>query len=97
MRFLLDASADFRLLAYLTDLGHNVATIAHDHPQTLDDVEILAIALADQRVLITNDRDFGELIFRRRLPHAGGYLFPSRKDGPSNQDLRPAACAHRLR
>lgn len=25
--------------------------------------------------LITNDRDFGELIFRRRLPHAGVIYF----------------------
>jgi predicted nuclease of predicted toxin-antitoxin system len=36
---------------------------------------VLAIATAEQRVLLTNDKDFGELIFRRRLPHAGVILF----------------------
>ena len=75
MRFLLDASADFRLLSYLTGLGHNVATVAHDHPQTLSDIEVLAVARAEQRVLITNDRDYGELIVRRGLPHAGVIYF----------------------
>ncbi len=75
MRFLLDASADFRLFAFLTDLGHDVATIAKDHPQNLSDADVLAVAVAEQRILITNDRDFGELIFRRRLPHAGVIYF----------------------
>ncbi len=39
------------------------------------DREVLAIAQREQRILITNDRDFGELIFRQRLPHAGVILF----------------------
>jgi hypothetical protein len=36
---------------------------------------VLAIAVAEARILITNDRDFGELIFRQRLAHAGVILF----------------------
>ena len=75
MRILLHASADFRLLGYLTGLGHDVATIAGDYPRSLEDEEVLATAYRDQRVLITNDRDFGELIFRRKLPHAGVIYF----------------------
>ncbi len=41
----------------------------------MTDLEVLQAAMDEQRVLITNDRDFGELIFRRRLPHAGVIIF----------------------
>ena len=75
IRFLLDESVDFPLGRYLSALGHDVTAIAHDYPQALKDQDVLAIAQAEQRVLITNDTDFGELIFRRRLPHAGVILF----------------------
>ncbi len=37
------------------------------------------MAHQEQRVLITNDKDFGELIFRQRLPHAGVILFRLKK------------------
>lgn len=33
--------------------------------------EVLATAYREQRILITDDRDFGELVFRLRQPHAG--------------------------
>lgn len=32
---------------------------------------MLTIAQQEQRILITEDRDFGELVFRRRRPHTG--------------------------
>ncbi|HEX8228055.1 MAG TPA: DUF5615 family PIN-like protein [Chloroflexia bacterium] len=75
MKFLLDESADFPLGTYLTNLGHDVKAIAYDYPQALRDREVLAIAHQEERILITNDTDFGELIFRRRLSHAGVVLF----------------------
>ncbi len=75
MKFLLDESADFPLLNFLKGLGHDVTAIAHDYPHALKDREVLAIAHREQRILITNDRDFGELIFRQQLPHAGVILF----------------------
>ena len=31
--------------------------------------KLLALALQEQRILITEDKDFGELVFVRRLPH----------------------------
>jgi len=75
MKFLLDESADFPLASYLKEIGHDVTAIAHDYPQALKDHEVLDIAYREQRILITNDRDFGELIFRRKLPHTGVILF----------------------
>ena len=31
--------------------------------------ELLTLALEEQRILVTEDKDFGELVFVRRLPH----------------------------
>jgi predicted nuclease of predicted toxin-antitoxin system len=36
---------------------------------------VLATAHQEQQILITNDKDFGELVFRHRQPHAGVILF----------------------
>lgn len=71
MRFLLDESADFPLADVLSQLGHDVKAIARDYPNALKDEVVLAIANEDERIHITNDHDFGELIFRRQLSHAG--------------------------
>lgn len=75
MRFLLDESAEFRIASFLKNEGHDVKAIAHDYPHALADREVLKIAQTENRILITNDRDFGELIFRDRLPHAGVIYF----------------------
>lgn len=75
MKFLLDESADFPLGAYLKNLGHDVTAIAYEYPRSLKDHDVLAIAHHEQRILITNDRDFGELVFRQQLPHSGVILF----------------------
>ena len=40
----------------------------------VDDAEVLARANADQAVLLTADKDFGEMVFRQRLVHAGVIL-----------------------
>lgn len=74
MRFLLDESADFPLAAFLQQLGHDVTAVAHGYPHALKDREVLNIAMNERRVLITNDRDFGELVVRHGLAHAGMIL-----------------------
>ncbi|MCG6117664.1 MAG: DUF5615 family PIN-like protein [Aquimonas sp.] len=46
--------------------GIEVAAIREDSPG-IDDVSVLARAVAEQRWLLTFDMDYGELIFRRGL------------------------------
>ena len=75
MRFLLDENVEFRIAIMLAADGHDVTAIAHDYPHALRDAEVLALATAENRILITNDRDFGELIFRERQPHTGVIYF----------------------
>ncbi|MDQ3694444.1 MAG: DUF5615 family PIN-like protein [Chloroflexota bacterium] len=74
MRFLLDQNVRARIGTVLTDHGHDVRRIGRDYPPGLPDPDVLTIALREQRSLITYDKDFGDLIFQHRLPHAGVIL-----------------------
>jgi predicted nuclease of predicted toxin-antitoxin system len=75
MRFLLDQSADFRLAAFLRERDHDVTAIGRDYPSGLADEDVLAIAERERRILITSDREFGELVVRYGAAHAGVILF----------------------
>ncbi|TAK35885.1 MAG: hypothetical protein EPO21_04720 [Chloroflexota bacterium] len=70
-RFLFDQSTDRRLAPYLRNLGHDVTVVAVDYPEALPDEQVLAIEHQEQRILVTEDRDFGELVFRHQRPHLG--------------------------
>ena len=75
MKFLLDQSADFRLIPHLRQLGHDVHVISRNYPPGLPDEDVLAIAREEQRILLVADRDFGELIFHQGVAHAGVIFF----------------------
>ena len=75
MRFLLDEGLPWRLARHLQDRGHDVTAIGHEYPYALADRDILAIATAERRIILTNDKDFGDLVFRDRLAHEGVILF----------------------
>lgn len=75
MKFLFDQSADFRLIAHLRQLGHDVSAVSRNYPPGLADEDVLAIARQEQRILVVADRDFGELIFHQGLAHAGVLFF----------------------
>lgn len=53
--------------------GHDEAWVAADAPGT-DDVQILQRAQAESRILITFDKDFGELAFHWGLPASSGIV-----------------------
>jgi predicted nuclease of predicted toxin-antitoxin system len=74
MKFLLDENVDARLKDHLTRLRHDVTRVGSDYPRGLPDRDVLSTALAESRLLITNDRDFGELVFRLRRHHQGVIL-----------------------
>ena len=69
MKFLLDVCAASRTLQQtLLDLGHDVLSARDGHGHASDEA-LLALAHGQNRVLVTEDKDFGELVFLRRLPH----------------------------
>ena len=57
----------------LRDLGHDVLWVRTDFPGSSDDT-ILARAQAEERIVITFDKDFGELAFRMGLPASCGVV-----------------------
>lgn len=87
MRFLLDQSAEARIGAFLQSVGHDVTRVARDYPAGLPDDEVLAIAHAERRILIANDRDFGELVFRHRQPHHGVIYFRLPLDSTAEEKI----------
>lgn len=58
---------------WLTDQGHDVASVYDENPG-IDDSTVIAWASDETRILVTNDKDFGEWVFRDRRAHAGVIL-----------------------
>ena len=73
MKLLADESVDAPIVARLRGDGHEVPSVAEDSPG-LPDLGVLARAHQEGVVLITGDKDFGELVYRQRLPHSGVLL-----------------------
>ncbi|MBE5317272.1 MAG: DUF5615 family PIN-like protein [Xanthomonadales bacterium] len=68
--------------------GIEVAAIREDSPG-IDDVSVLARAVAEQRWLLTFDMDYGELIFRRGLtPPPALVLYRLQRFGVDDAALR---------
>jgi len=67
MRWLADECVDAALVASLRSAGHDVSYVA-EVASGLTDEEALRLAQDQQRVFLTEDKDFGELVFRFRLP-----------------------------
>lgn len=70
MKLLLDSCVWGGAVERLRAAGHDVVWSAN-WPADPGDEEIHARALAEGRVLVTLDKDFGELAIVRELPHAG--------------------------
>src|SRR6185436_19947827 len=70
MKVLLDSCISSQAIEVIRQAGHDV-TWAGDWPKDPGDEEILRLAAAESRVLVTIDKDFGELVVVRGMIHAG--------------------------
>jgi predicted nuclease of predicted toxin-antitoxin system len=73
MNFLAVECCDAGLVASLRADGHDVLYVLENLQGTIDD-EVLSLAYQEQRILITEDKDFGELVYRLRRPTVGVIL-----------------------
>jgi len=73
MNFVADESCAMPVIRALREAGHDVIAIAEVAAGATDD-HVLKRALQDNRVLITEDRDFGELVYARGRSSAGVIL-----------------------
>ena len=69
MRWLVDECVDAALVELLRQAGHNVTAVAEIAPRAIDS-QVMSLAEAEGRLLLTEDKDFGDLAFRqaRRVP-----------------------------
>lgn len=60
MRFLADENCDMAVVRALRDAGHEVALVRDRCPGAADE-DVVALAQREQRLLLTEDKDFGQL------------------------------------
>jgi len=73
VRLLADESLDMAVVRALREAGHAVKTIAENSPGASDE-EVAELARVDDRILLTEDRDFGRLVYAE-LRGARGVIF----------------------
>lgn len=73
MRFLADEGVDRQVVEALRAVDLDVTYVAELDPG-IRDPEVLALAVREQRLLITSDKGFGELVFRQRRASHGVIL-----------------------
>ena len=73
MRFLVDECTGPVVASWLRDQNHEVFSV-YDEARGLDDDEVIQKALEGERILITNDKDFGEKVYRDGRLHSGVIL-----------------------
>ena len=70
MRFLVDECAGPRVARWLREQGHEVFSV-YDKARGMEDDDIIRKAHAESWILVTNDKGFGEKVYRERRPHRG--------------------------
>ena len=73
MRFLADENVESITIEWLRGQGHDVSAVCESMPTTAD-ADLLDVAVAQGRVIVTYDTDFGDLVYRQRLAHVGVVL-----------------------
>lgn len=73
MNVLIDVSAGQAVADTIRRLGHD-AMFVRDHDPRMPDADILAWAVRERRLVVTMDKDFGELVYQSGEPHAGVLL-----------------------
>lgn len=73
MRFLVDECTGPAVARWLRSRGHDVFSV-YEQARGLSDDAVLRRAVSESRILITNDKDFGEKVFRDRRTHNGVVL-----------------------
>jgi len=84
MRFIVDECTGVAVVEYLRRAGHDVLAVAEAMPEARDR-DILSRAMNEGRILVTNDKDFGELIFGRGQAHPGVVLLRLHDETPTNR------------
>ena len=88
IRFLADESCDFSVVRVLRTAGYDVKSISEESPGT-DDSHVIESAIRDKRILLTEDSDFGQLVFSHGRKAAGVIFmrYPARTRSQQARDM----------
>ncbi len=83
LKFILDAGVGHKVLQLLIEQDYDAISVINLNP-SMPDVDILFIAEQEGRMVITMDKDFGELVYRSGKNHQGVLLL--RLEGATGEE-----------
>ncbi len=84
MKFLVDECVGSSVANWLKQKSFDAVSI-YDNFRGISDDVVLDKALSENRILITSDKDFGEMIFKNKKLHCGVLLLRLSNERPSNK------------
>jgi predicted nuclease of predicted toxin-antitoxin system len=89
IKFLADESCDFIVVRTLRSEGYDVLSVAESFPSASDH-KVIQHAFAEERILLTEDKDFGEWVFAHGKDAAGIILirFPGNARTQLGEEIR---------
>ena len=69
LRFLVDVGVSKKVEVWLLENDYDIKAVRDVNPK-MKDIEVLKLATDEHRMVITMDKDFGELIYNSGQPHA---------------------------
>jgi predicted nuclease of predicted toxin-antitoxin system len=73
VRFLVDECTGPAVARWLRSQGHEVFSV-YEQARGMHDAKVIAMACSGEWILVTNDKDFGERVFREGQAHRGVVL-----------------------
>jgi predicted nuclease of predicted toxin-antitoxin system len=74
IKFLADVNVEKPLVDYLSKQGYDIKWVP-DYNCEMSDEDLLQLANEEKRIFITNDKDFGQLVFLQKKLNVGTILF----------------------
>ena len=74
MKLLANENFPIASVRFLQKKGYNIRAIGVDNPSVKDN-EVMMMAIAEDRIILTFDRDYGELIFKHNYRPEAGVIY----------------------
>lgn len=84
MKFLLDENIGKEVARFLEKLGHSAFRVRLISPG-IEDYGVLDLSVSKDSILITSDKDFGELIFKEGQPSTGVVFLRLQDESSTNK------------
>jgi predicted nuclease of predicted toxin-antitoxin system len=85
LRFLVDECTGPAVASWLREEGGHEVFSAYEEARGASDDYLIEKAFTKNWVLITNDKDFGEKVFKERRPHRGVVFLQLEDERPANK------------